>query len=211
MSQYFTDSTGKSLIDYDAVGRVTRQRIQSVVWTGSPTTFTDQQFNYNLAGELTSQVDGRGFVTSYSYDNRGLVVTQTLPDADSSGSQWGLQTSYAYDNMGRLTSVNRGYSRVTSLEYNNRSWLTKLTRPNPGAAAPVIQYGYNTRGDRTSVTDALGNVTSTAFDNEQRPTSTTFPDPDGAGPLPSPVGIRGGVHPPPKLNVYFESRKILSL
>ncbi len=56
MSQYFTDSTGKSLIDYDAVGRVIRQRIQSVVWTGSPTTYTDQQFNYNLAGELTSQV-----------------------------------------------------------------------------------------------------------------------------------------------------------
>ncbi len=57
-----------------------------------------------------------------------------------------------------IDHVNRGYGLVTSLEYNNRSWLTKLTSPDPGGAAPVIQYGYNTRGDRTSVTDALGNA-----------------------------------------------------
>jgi RHS repeat-associated protein len=182
-----TNATGKTLIDYDVVGRVTRQRIQSVNWTGPSTTFTDQQFNYNLAGELTSQVDGRGYVTSYSYNSRGLVATQTLPDADGSSSQWGLQVSFGYDNMGRLTNVNRGYGRVTTLEYNSRDWLTKITRPSVSGGSPVNQYGYNTRGDRTSVTDALGKVTSTVFDNEQRPTSTTFPDPDGAGPLASPV------------------------
>ena len=90
---YLTSSTGKSLIDYDAVGRVVRQRIQSVNWTGPSTTYTDQQFNYNLAGELTSQVDCRGYVTSFGYDNRGLMVLETLPDTDSTGSQWGLQVS----------------------------------------------------------------------------------------------------------------------
>jgi YD repeat-containing protein len=184
-------STGKTIVDYDSVGRVIRHRVQSVVWTGSPTTFTDQQFAYNLAGELISQTDGRGYVTSYSYNSRGLVATQTLPDADGSSSQWGLQISYSYDNIGRLTSENRGYSRITSLEYNSRSWLTKLTRPDPDGAgslsAPVIQVGYNTRGDQTTVTDALGKVTTTAYDDEQRVTSTTYPDPDGAGPLASPV------------------------
>jgi hypothetical protein len=73
-----TNSTGKSLIDYDAVGRVVRQRIQSVNWTGPSTTYTDQQFNYNLAGELTRQVDGRGYVTSYGYDNRGCGIHECV-------------------------------------------------------------------------------------------------------------------------------------
>jgi RHS repeat-associated protein len=191
VSQYLTDATGKTVTDYDAVGRVIRQRVQSVVWTGSPTTYTDQQYTYNLAGELISQTDGRGYVTSYSYNSRGLVDTQTLPDADGSGSQWGLQTYYSYDNLGRLTGVNRGYGRTTSLAYNSRSWLTKITRPDPdggGAlAAPIIEYGYNVRGDRTSTTDALGKVTTTAYDDEQRDISVTYPDPDGVGPLTSPV------------------------
>ncbi len=86
VSQYLTDATGKTVFDYDAAGRLVRKRVQSVVWTGNPVTYADEQFAYNLAGELVSQTDGRGYVTSYAYNSRGLLASQTLPDADGAAA-----------------------------------------------------------------------------------------------------------------------------
>lgn len=177
---------------YDASERLTRKSSEFEVEVGEPTVLVfEQLFGYSLAGELISQTDGRGNTRTRTYNSRGLVATDTLPDADGTGSQFPLAISYGYDNLGRQTSEDRGFGRITTMEYNNRSWLTKVTQPDPDGAgsqtSPVTQFGYNTRGDKTTTTDPLGRVTTTAFDNEQRPTSVTLADPDGAGSLTSPV------------------------
>ena len=180
-----------TVLEYDTAGRVVRQSVQSQPLMGSPTVFAEVLVDYNLAGEQITLTDGRGYARSWTYNSRGLVATETLPDADGSGSQTGLVVMHSYDNMGRETAVSDGYGRVTAIEYNNRSWVTKVTKPDPDGAgslaAPVVQYGYSVRGDRTSVTDALSHVTTSAFDDAQRLTSVTYPDPDGSGPLASPV------------------------
>ena len=183
------ETADRTALEYDAAGRVVAQKVQSS--DGYNTIYAQMTMTYTLAGQLATQTDGRGYTTSQTYNSRGLVANETLPDADGDGSQFSLIVSHTYDNMGRETSMDRGFARVTTVEYNSRSWITKVTKPDPDGAgsltAPIIAIGYNSRGDRTTITDPLSRVTTTAYDDQQRPTSVTFPDPDGSGSLSSPV------------------------
>jgi RHS repeat-associated protein len=175
---------------YDAANRIVSKTMQSVPFSGSPIVYATASVTYNVASEKTGDIDGRGNVTNYTYNSRGLLATETLPDPDGTGSQFRSIIAHSYDNMGRKTRVDRGFGRITTLKYNNRSWLIRTTDPDPDAAgplaSPVTQFGYNVRGDRTSVTDPLNRTTSFTFDNAQRLLKQTDPDPDGAGPLTRP-------------------------
>ncbi len=179
-------------LEYDAANRVIKRQVRtSPGYLGTPVVYFEESYAYSLAGELIATTDGRGNVRSRTYNSRGLLASETLPDPDGSGSQFRLVINHSYDNLGREIGVDEGYSRVTTAEYSSRGWITKITRPDPDGAgplaSPVLNASYNLRGDRTSITDALGGVVTTVFDNEQRPTSVTYPDPDGTGPLVSPV------------------------
>jgi YD repeat-containing protein len=179
----------RTLIGYDSANRIISKTVQSHPSWGTQTVYYSESYAFNTAGELVSATDGRGNTTQYSYNSRGLLASETLPNPDGIGPQFSLIVSHAYDNMGRETSIDRGFGRVTTLEYNNRSFVNKITKPDPDGAgalaSPVILIGYNLRGDQTSVTDPLNRVTSYTFDNEQRVTKRTDPDADGAGPLTS--------------------------
>ncbi len=179
----------RTLLTYDAANRIVSKTVQSHPSIQQQVIYATESMAYNAAGELISVTDGRGNTTQYSYNSRGLLSSETLPNPDGIGPQFSLIVSHAYDNMGRETSIDRGFGRVTTLEYNNRSWVNKIIKPDPDGAgalaSPVVLVGYNVRGDQTSVTDPLNRVTSYTFDNEQRVTKRTDPDADGAGPLTS--------------------------
>jgi len=183
------ETADRTALEYDAAGRVVAQKVQSS--NGYNTIYAQVTMTYTFAGQLATQTDGRGYTTSLTYNSRGLVANETLPDADGDGSQFSLIVSHTYDNMGREISEDRGFDRITTAEYNSRGWITKVTKPDPDGtgslSASIIVLGYNTRGDQTTITDPLSRVTTTAYDDAQRPTSVTYPDPDGSGSLTSPV------------------------
>ncbi len=176
-------------IEYDIFSRlksrITRDNITNV-------DLYKEFFAYNKAGELISRTDGLENVSQFTYDGRGLPLSESLPDPDGDvGHQFPLVVTHKYDNMGREIVTDRGLGRVTSFEYNNRSWLTKVTQPDPdgagAATAPIGHFAYNVRGDQTAMTDPLMRVTNYVYDNEQRLVTRTDPDPDGTGPLLAPV------------------------
>jgi RHS repeat-associated protein len=173
---------------YDAMGRVNQYR---VFQPNSGFNYFSSSSGFNLAGERTSQTDGRGNTQTFAYDARGLLIMQNSPDPDGSGSQYSMLVSYTYDNMSRLVRVNRSAERVTSYEYNARSWPTRITEPDPDRSgpltSPVTTIGYDLRGDRISVADPLSRVTTYSYDDEQRPIRRVDPDPDGTGPLLAPT------------------------
>lgn len=149
-------------------------------------------FSYDAAGQMLTTTDARGYTTSWTYDQRGLVTSLTKPDPD--GSNAGLVspiTTYAYDNVGRNTSSTDPLGRVTTFAYDSRNRLTTITLPDPDGAgsltAPVTTYAYDNASRRTSVTDPLSRVTSYGYDNADRLLTVTAPDPDGGGSLTSPV------------------------
>ncbi len=159
----------------------------------------------------TSVTDPLGRVTSYTFDNEGRVLSQTLPDPDGAVGLTSPVSSYTYDSLGRVLTVTDPRSGCDD-QHIRRTWSTAhhhLSGPDGagGQSAPVETYTYNAvgliqktdamghdtdfsldgRGRVSSMTDPLGNITEYVYGPTGQITSQTDPDPDGAGSLESPV------------------------
>jgi RHS repeat-associated protein len=156
--------------------------------TGAHTTTT-----YNSLGQVASETDPLGNVTSYTYDQLGDVTSETTPagtisytydangDQLSATSPTGAVTDATYDFLGRQvtsTQVERypsaaSYNTTSSYGPNGTSpWETSATTPD----GVVTTYGHDAAGEQTSVTDGAGNTTSYTYDAAGRLTTTTNPD-----------------------------------
>jgi YD repeat-containing protein len=62
-------------------------------------------YAHDDAGQLTSQTDAMGQVTSFEYDDLGRMTEKTLPDPDGTGPQTAPVYEYTYDLAGNLIKV----------------------------------------------------------------------------------------------------------
>ena len=138
--------------------------------------------SYAADGQLLSQTDGRGIVTTIAYaDPEGAVSSVTLPDetvsftrdawgrlsgrSDSSGNQ-----IYAYTETDDDLSTQTNYKRadgtfVPFLQLNkvyaDDGTITQNVGPATTATAPInLFYDYDARGNLIKVTDYAQNLTS---------------------------------------------------
>ncbi|MEU6987418.1 LamG-like jellyroll fold domain-containing protein [Streptomyces sp. NPDC046324] len=150
-----------STFAYDAEDRLTEQT-QSIDGTGKKITSNTE---YDAAGNPTKQTVTDGTTTrvsSATFDQRGLPLTQTSPR--------GITSTGRFDELGRL--VEQTAPQVQAEE-------------NGGAAAavtPKALVGYNTFGETTESRDPRGLVTRTETDKLGRTVALTLPDytPPGA-------------------------------
>ncbi|MEU2119546.1 LamG-like jellyroll fold domain-containing protein [Streptomyces sp. NPDC016459] len=150
-----------STFAYDAEDRLTEQT-QAIDGTGKKVTSTTE---YDAVGnpKKTTVTDGTTTrVSSATFDQRGLPLTQTSPR--------GITSSGRFDALGRL--VEQTAPQVQAEE-------------SGGAAAvvtPKSLVGYNTFGEVTESRDTRGLVTRTETDKLGRPVALTLPDytPPGA-------------------------------
>ena len=161
---------------------------------GAPT--LTQKREYDPLGQVTAEVDARGYRTSFVWDARGQLLEQWQPDPDgeepgSQGPAFRTWTRYTYDRAGRLIQEEDTQLRVTAYAYNSRDLVTQMTLPDPdgsgSAASPVLSVSYDNAGRAVSQTDPLNRVTSITYDHEGRVLTVTSPDRDGGGPLSAPV------------------------
>jgi len=110
-------------------------------------------YGYDLAGNLTSQTDGKNQTLIFGYDSQGRVRTKQYPG--------GAQITWTYDDpampfsKGRLTRV-VDLTADTSFGYDAIGEVVETTRIIDGTTFTMSQ-GY----------DAVGRVTSRTFpDNE---------------------------------------------
>ncbi|MFJ5811103.1 LamG-like jellyroll fold domain-containing protein [Streptomyces sp. NPDC093093] len=152
------DPTGLNRITtaaYDGDNRVTEQT-QSIDSTGKKLTSTT---DYDVVGnpKKATVTDGTGTrVTTGTFDQRGLPLTQVTPRGNTTTSR--------HDVLGRL--VETMAPQVQAEE-------------NGGAATTVIPKtltGYNTFGEATETRDARGLVSRVETDKLGRPTAATLPD-----------------------------------
>jgi len=109
-------------------------------------------FVYDAAGNVVSQTDEEGKVTSFEYDAFGRLVRST----DALGGV----TVFGYDGRGNLISVRDANSGVSRFEFDRNDNVVKEVRPE----GEEIGYVYDAGGNLTAKLDAKGQKIEYVYD-----------------------------------------------
>ncbi|MCW2666528.1 MAG: repeat protein [Frankiales bacterium] len=180
-----TDPDGnRTSLTYDTFGNITRAQSTTPDQNGQPTAGADSTYTYNPAapaaalcggkpGQACTATDGRGKITSYTYDTLGqsTAVNNPAPLGD---------TSATYDTKGRTATSTDGKSTVTRYTYDELDRTTQVRigtttcTTSDVAAGSCLTYTYDDDGNRLSQTDQTG-TTSYLYDPLNRETQRTLP------------------------------------
>ena len=132
-------------IGYDAKGRPTRManaigQVRSWTWgsLGQLLTQTDEggrvtTYNYDDARRLTALTDRNNQTTTFTYDAGGRVLKTHTPDSTS---------TYTYDGFGELTSANNATADL-SFGYDTAGRLATESVAGSNTANYALAYAYN--------------------------------------------------------------------
>ncbi len=174
------DAYGRStFMVYDVNDRVSRT-IRELVPGGVPSGADLQALARNMApnppyvieetvhdsmGQVTARIDGRGFQSTFTYDERGRQTSTVA----ASGTVDAALTTNEYDAQGNLTRVthprtfSEGALFATEYAYTGRN-LLRLERVAAGTADEATSTTtYTLTGRPAAVTDARGNSTTFAY------------------------------------------------
>lgn len=157
----------------DRLGRVTRSTDAMDAY---------ETYTYNAFGDRVQMRNKLGGVTTYAYDKRGLVISETLPvsstRADGTAEPTNIVNRFEYDARGnRKTMIEAsGFAeqRTTSYAYDDLDRLIQttgdqLTVLNPATMAtstivPVETRKYDARNNLIEIKDAAGARTLSYYD-----------------------------------------------
>ncbi|MHB8593104.1 MAG: RHS repeat-associated core domain-containing protein, partial [Acidimicrobiales bacterium] len=140
---------------------------------------------FSSAGQLLSESDLNGYVTSLAYDSVGRLSTVT----DSAGRS----LTFAYDGTSPLvSSVTDGAGRVVRYGYDGSGDLTSVTDP----LGRQSTYTYDANHDLLTATSPKGGVVTNTYDSQGRVTkqvdaaglTTTFAYGSGTTTITGPYG-----------------------
>ncbi|WP_329085406.1 LamG-like jellyroll fold domain-containing protein [Streptosporangium sp. NBC_01469] len=152
----------KSAYEYDAAGNLTKEAFTGA---GSPR-IESTSYAYNAVNLMTRQTVENGaddLVSTWSYDDRGLVTEVTDPRGNAAGAiAADFTTTMRYDLAGQLVE--------------SKSPQVKIDKNGSAAdGRPTVRYGYDSAGVLTHSVDAEGRTVTSAFDKAGRLASTTLP------------------------------------
>jgi RHS repeat-associated protein len=149
---------------YDAAGRKTRETYGTSL-SGSFSPVMTNSFTYAPAGDLLTLTDGKGQVTTWSYDTEGRVNYKW----DAKGTNI---LAYLYDAGGRLTNRWSRAKGNTRYLYDPVSNLTNVDYP----ASTDLRFKYDALNRLTNMVDAAGTTvysyTSSGLASEDGPWSS---------------------------------------
>lgn len=165
---------GPQIKTYDAYDRVTSVktplRSRSDSYDGIVYDFATTRLAYDGRGNVVSQTDPHGGLTTYVYDDASQLVASTSARGNLSGADPAASTThYEYDLAGNQTAVIDPLGHRTTYQYDAADRLTAVTDPrgNLAGASPqafTTRYGYDRAGRQTSVTDPTGATATVSYD-----------------------------------------------
>src|SRR5678815_4395473 len=170
---------------YDYTGTQLTQIRTVYLDAGVSTTLTRVRYAYDASNRLqsvtvdlspgdNSVLDGKTYVTSYTYDGASRrVASVSQSDGTSLGfvyiqvaaNDWRVQTvtdalgnvtRFAYDTVTRRTTVTDPLLFNTLFDYDSLGRLVKVTAPPIAGVSESTSFAYNTSGDVTQVVDGEG-------------------------------------------------------
>ncbi len=128
---------------------------------------------YNARGQVLSQADPRGKVTTHSYDSHGRLVS-TDDGGHLTAYEYGANSGGSVFDTSSFKPVRITDPRglVTTFTYD--SLYRQITSSTP--LGGTTTQAFDAANNLISVTDCLGRVTTRQYDCQGRCTKTTFPD-----------------------------------
>ncbi len=176
--------TGPVVKTYDAYGRLvstsTPYQSSSNGYDEVYESFTTRT-SYDGRGNVVSETDQYGAVTTYTYDDAGQLIASTSPRGNVTGADAAAHTTrYEYDLAGLRTAVIDPLGNKTTSTYDAAGQLVATTDPrgNVTGSTPATYtttYGYDRAGRQTTVTDPLGAKTTQKYDPAGNLIATTDP------------------------------------
>jgi RHS repeat-associated protein len=175
----FTASGGQ----YTAPARVDATLVKNPDGSFTFTRRMREVFSFSAEGQLTSERDLNGYVTTLSYNSshqltqvtdpaqRSLLLSYTGSHLTKLTDPLGRTVSFAYDGQGNLSDVTDVAGGMTHFTYDANDLL--LTMTDPRGATFTNHYDAQQRVD--AQTDQLGRTTTLAYATD----STTITDPKG--------------------------------
>ncbi|MBO3103419.1 GH-E family nuclease [Cellulomonas fengjieae] len=168
------DQTGaRTTVAYDAGGRVASVTAPRVTLADGSVTTPTVTRAYDAAGDLTSETDAAGRVTSHTYDVLGRAATTTEPPATAGGTP--RVSTWTWSDAGDVTAMTDPTGRKATWAYDKRGLRTSATSWD-GTTAYTTTFAYDDAGRATAVTDPLGAVTRLGYDTFGNLTSATDAD-----------------------------------
>ncbi|WP_185734241.1 LysM peptidoglycan-binding domain-containing protein [Burkholderia stagnalis] len=158
-------------MEYDKAGRL----IKSIDAEGHA-----ESYEYNVLGDRTRRTNKLGGVFTYTYDRRGLLVTETLP-VTSGGSP--VVNRYQYDYRRNVTSVTRagGLTEQTTTSYGYDMLGRRYTETTSAVSGTTVTqvtsntFVYDVRGNLIAQYGVGGKVTTWYYDAANRRTGEVSP------------------------------------
>ena len=138
----------------------------------SPGVTVTESSTYDSRGNLLTQTDANGSVTSFAYDILGRRASEQSPDPDATGPLPAITSAFAYDAVGNLVATTQGDGRVVRVAYDRRQREVNRTAPD----GTFVFVTYDPAGNKATETDALGRVTRFVYDARNRLVATLLPD-----------------------------------
>jgi len=113
---------------------------------------TYEEYTYDQWGNRNSVKDRNGNITSYVFDQRGNMLSETSP------APFNYVTNYAYDSDDNLELITRLDGGTTEFQYDTKGNLTKKIDKLDSATYSSKSYGYDSYGRLRTVTDAENNT-----------------------------------------------------
>lgn len=145
----------------------------------------------NWEGTVSSESNGRGYYTYYTYDGLNRVTRSTPPAGDytdftyAANCSWEKATRSAkwtqknFDNLGRLTGTENIVGVKTTISYNNMGWKSYESYPHTSTNIGR-NFSYDNLGRISTITNPDGTTITYTYSNDQmtvkdeRNNNTTF-------------------------------------
>ncbi|MFJ8298943.1 LamG-like jellyroll fold domain-containing protein [Streptomyces sp. NPDC094447] len=148
--------------EYDVKSRLVRQS-----GTGAEAVTADHTYDYDADDRITAVAGLGAEKNTFSYDDRGLLLTANGPSGSS---------SFAYDGDGGMTSRTDA-SGTSTFGYDTAG---RLKTANDGLTGSTATYGYDVNSNVTSVDYGTGKAKrSFGYDKLERLTSDSLTSPTG--------------------------------
>nr|MDT0662621.1 LamG-like jellyroll fold domain-containing protein [Micromonospora sp. DSM 115978] len=187
-TSYVVDNAGLATSVIDPLGHATfvgyDEADRAVVTTGPPvqaetgelddpvvTARPVERLGYNTFGEVVSESDPNGAVTTYGVDRVGRPVEVRLPSYTPPGGSSSVTpvASASYDSLGQVVSQTDPLGRSTTFTYDQLGRVVTQVAPDDGTTTAR----YDLVGNLLATTDPTGAVAGSGYDFLGRVTSVS--------------------------------------